>query len=229
MNADEMLNMLEVQCDGVPRDGPNGLTFFLRIVNDIFGKTSSQQHVVFDENTGRLPVLNTVANTFRYNAPSNIWRIAGILVEADMTWGTVLPYQDYGIYSTRNASLKREHIVIANIDYVRVPYIRSYDAQDNAPAYIIFTENPGAVNDLYRWYGYKLPTPILSDSIQLCESSDMYAWQYLFPSVTKMVQAFKNGNFLEAHADIEALAKKYSKENNKGEQGEDSDAIDHGF
>lgn len=227
MNADEMLNMLEVQCDGVLRDGPNGLTFFLRVVNDIFGKTASQQHIVFDESTGRLPVLNTTANIFRYDAPANIWRVAGILVESDVTYGTNIVHQDYGMYSTRNASLKREHIVIANIDYIRVPYIRSYDAQDNLGAYILFTENPGTVNNVYRWYGYRLPTPVLSDSIQLCESSDAYAWSYLFPAVTKMVQAFKNGNFLEAHSDIEALAKKYSKEINQGEQGEDSDAIDH--
>jgi len=229
MNADEMLNMLEVQCDGVPRDGPNGLLFFLRIVNDIFGKTASEQHVIFDESTGRLPVLNTTAGTFRYSAPANMWRVAGILVEADVTYGTNVVHQDYGVYTTRTASLKRDIIVIANIEYVRVPYIRSYDAQDNRGAYIIFTEDPGTVNDIYRWYGYRLPTPILSDTIQLCESSDAFAWGYLFPAVTMMVQAFKNGNFLDAHAGIEALAKKYSLEINQGEQGEDSDAIDHGF
>lgn len=226
MNADEMLNMLEVQCGGVSRDGPNGLTFFLRIVNDIFGKTASQQHVVFDETTGRLPTFNTISNTFRYDAPENMWRIAGVLVEADSVWGSGIYRFDYGMYNTRYASAKLERIHIANIEYVRVPFIRSFDAQDNRGAYILFTENPGDTTDIYRWYGYSLPTPILSDSIQLCESSDAFAWAYLFPAVTKLVQAFKNGNFLEAHGEVEGLARKYSKEINKGEQGEDSDAED---
>lgn len=229
MNTDEILNMLEVQCDGMNRDGPNGLTFFLRIVNDIFGKTASEQHVVYDETTGRLPVFNTTAGVFRYTAPENIWRIAGVLVESDVTWGTNVVTQDYGSYSARQGRYKIERLMLGNIEYVRVPFIRSYDAQDRTQAYIIFTEDPGITTGLYRWYGYRNPTPILSDSITLCESSDMYAWGYIFPATVKLVQGFKDGDFLKAHLDVEALANKYGREKNKGEQGEDSDAIDNGF
>jgi len=229
MNADEVLNMLEVQCDGVLRDGPNGLTFFLRIVNDIFGKTPSEQHVVFDESTGKLPTFDTKSGDYKYEAPSNIWRVAGVMVESDATLGSCVSRQDYGYSSSRNASAKTERIVIANISYIRIPYIRSHDAEENANAWVLFTTNPGDTTGLYRWYGYNLPTPVLSDSIQLCESSDSYVWAYIFPAVTKMVQAFKNGDFLAAHADIEVLADKYRREKNKGEQGEDSDAIDYGF
>jgi len=225
MNADEILNLLEVQCDGVKRDGPNGLTFFLRIVNDIFGKTGSEQYIIYDESTGRLPTFNTTRRTFRYNAPKNIWRVMGVLVED----GTNIASSDYGLQSARVGRTRIDRIVIGNIGYVRVPYIRSWIAQDRTPAYILFTEDPGTTTGLYRWYGYRNPTPILSDSIQLCESSDQYAWGYLFPAVTRMCQGFQDGDFLKAHSDVGILAKQYGKEINKGEQGEDSEAEDHGF
>ena len=110
-----------------------------------------------------------------------------------------------------------------------MPFGRSYDAQEGVRARFLFTENPRTTSGIYRWYGYRNPISITSDSITLCETSDNYAWFYLFPAVARLIQAFKDGDFLSAHPDIEMIAKKYAKEKNKGEQGEDSDAEDHGF
>ena len=214
MNANEFLNLLEVQCDGVNRDGPNGLLFFTDIAQGILRNSPAEQNIVFDS-TGKLPVLNTQNNVFDYNAPSDCWRIAGILIEANRR------LTDYGF-----RTIDTDCITISGIDYKRVPYIRSFDAGDTSVAKIKFTRNPGA--HAYRWWYYKKTGKLWSDTIPL-SIEPPWDYIYLFPATVRLVQGFQDGDFIKAHNDVLVMRERYRKELNEGEQGEDLDAQDRGF
>lgn len=212
MNTNEFLNLLEVQCDGVNRDGTNGLLFFTDIAQNLLRNSPTEQNILFDATTGRLPMFDTTDDKFDYTAPEGTWRVAGVLVESAM----------------RSGVRELEHINIADIDYLRIPYIRSYDAGDITDPTIIFTENPGDTTDIYHWWVYNKATKLYSDSIPL-SIEPPFDYLYLFPAAVRMVQGFKDGDFLKAHTDVLVIRKNYMKELNKGEQSFNYNASPRGF
>lgn len=215
---------MEVQCDGMNRDGPNGLLFFLNTAQNLLLNAPVEQNIKFDS-TGRLPVLNTTKGVYEYTAPDDCWRIAGILIETNRL-SFIAGYSDYGYSVSTNIRLER--MSIAGINYIRWPYVRSYDSPDSGNASIKFTENPGDTTDIYRWYYYVKPTKIYSDEIALSIKSP-FDYLYLFPAVVRLVQGFKDGDYLKAHSDVLLMRKNFMKEMNKGEQGFDYDGVDRGF
>jgi len=232
MNTNELLTLLENQVDGFNRDGPNGLLTFVNIAIGILARTPSEQHIVFDASTGRLPILNTKNNIFKYDAPTNCWQIAGILVEANIS-SNLIDYSnlisDYNYSNNQRSGVKHlDRIVITGIEYSRVPYVRQYDATDSELARVLFTENPGDTEDIYRWWYYRNPTQVLSDTMPL-PIPPPYDYLYLYPATVRLIQGQKSGDFLNAHNDVLIIAKKYNKEMNKGEQGEDLEACSRGF
>lgn len=233
MNTNEILELLEVQCDGMNRDGPNGLLFFLNTAQDILCNSSTEQNIKFDTSTGKLPVLNTIDNKYEYDAPSDCWKIAGILIEAIKS-GSLMDdfyyhYSDYGLPQIQRSGINGiERLEIGGIEYVRCPYARTYYATDSGVAKAMFTENPGNTEDIYLWYYYKKPAKLYSDNIELTIPPP-YDYLYLFPAVVRLVQGFKDGDFLKAHTDVKLLRQKYMLELNKGEQGFEYNADDRGF
>lgn len=238
MNTNEILTLLETHddCDGLERDGDASLTFFLDQAQSILLGVAGEQNIVFDETTGRLPTFNVAEGVFRYEAPSEIRKIAGVLVESYETYerGAISLAQNY-IYSdyghtnfVRSGNIEQDHVQIAGIDYYRIPYIRSFDATDSDNAYIVFTENPNDYTELYRWWGYKKPTKITSESIQL-SIDPPYDYMYLLPATLALIQSFKDGNFEQGMQKVEYYRKKMNQELNDGEQGQDYNAVDRGF
>ncbi|MCP4651142.1 MAG: hypothetical protein GY853_13835 [PVC group bacterium] len=234
MNTYEFLNLLELNTDanGMPRDGDNSLLFFTNQAISLLGHSPTQQNIVFDENTGRLPLLATREGVFRYEAPNNYWRIEGVLVEFGVQWSldsSALPTTDYGIYTRTGDENKVKYVTIAGVKYIRIPYIRSHNAGDNSNAYIVFTIDPGTTEEIYRWLAYEIPTDVLSDSIPL-PIAPPYDMRFLFPATLELIRGSKSGDISKAIEYItERLSVKYNRELNKGEQGEDSDTVDRGF
>ncbi|HUX56362.1 MAG TPA: hypothetical protein VMV77_05280 [Bacteroidales bacterium] len=232
MNTEEMLGMLETQCDGFNRYGLNGLLFFLRTAQSVLADTPNEQNIVFDEATGNLLPLETQDGVFKYDAPDDTWRIAGILTLANNGGGLLNEWpgrnSDYGIGRQYSGVKQLEHIYISGIDYIRIPYIRSYDAGDITNPYVIFTKNPGDTEDIYYWYCYGKATALLSESIPL-SIKPPYDYMFLFPATVKLAQAYKDGDYLKALPEVMKLKQLYAIEMNKGEQGVDSDAEDRGF
>jgi hypothetical protein len=237
MNTNEILALLETHadCDGVERYGSNGLIFFLDQAQSILLDVSAEQNIVFDSQ-GRLPSFNTEQGVYEYAAPANARKIAGILVESYETYERgAIPlvhnyfYSDYSYTNfVRSGNIEQDHVLIAGIDYYRIPYVRSYDATDTAPAKIVFTEDPNTFTDLYRWWYYKKPTKILSESIPL-SIDPPNDYLYLLPATIALIQGWKDGDFLESTQKVMMLQKKMNQELNCGEQGQDYNAVDRGF
>jgi len=233
MNTNEMLALLEVHADGMNRDGTNGLLFFLNTAQNILTLQPAEQNIVFGTD-GRLPSFNTVDGTYVYEAPAEIWRVEGVYIEGNVTNRLIEEFIyrnfDYGVYGSnyRTGVRELERRTITGIEYFRTPYVRTQDASDTGRATATFTENPGATTAEYRWYGLRRDTAIVSDSIPLTVKPP-YDYMYLLPATLLLIQGFKDGDFLNKHAEVLALAKKYQLELNKGEQGEFNGSIERGF
>jgi hypothetical protein len=232
MNAREFLNLLEMalDADGLSRDGDNSLTFFTNQAISLLGYSQNTQTIIFNENTGRLPVLNTTEGVFRYDAPDGYWKINGIWVEYGIHGSlldTINPRNDYQSY-TRTGEYEIETEKISGIKYMKIPYVRAYDAGDNTNAYILFTEDPGTTTDIYRWYALQAPATLLSDSMPL-PIKPPYDMMYLFPAALELIRGSKNGKMAEAMEYVVSLEKKYRRKQQEGEQGEDPNAVDRGF
>ncbi len=233
MNAYEFLTLLEMNTDanGLPREGDNSLMFFTNQAIAILGHSQNSQNIIFNEDTGRLPLLETQQGVFRYDAPDGYWKINDILIEFGTRGSlldTILPRSDYNAY-TRTRTIRIEEEGLAGIDYIRIPYVTSYDAGDNTNAYALFTEDPGTTDDVYRWYAWANPNELLSDAMPLPikPPSDI---MFLFPATLELIRGAKSGDITKAIEYIhKSLLPKYNKKLNEGAQGQDPNAVDRGF
>ena len=133
-----------------------------------------------------------------------------------------------GIQSSRSCGNKLESTKISGISYYVVPFIRSWDAGDTTPARYMFTEDPGATNDVYRLWYYPKPTKLSSDSIPL-SIGPPYDYMFLFPAVCAIYQGMQDGDRLAAVQKVVSIRNEYHTELNKGAQDTDLESIDRGF
>lgn len=232
MNAYELLNLLEMNTDanGLPREGDNSLMFFTNQAISLLGHSQNTQNIIYDTATGRLPLLETREGVFDYEAPDNYWKINGIWVEFGVSGSlldSIIPRDDYTYYS-RTGYNKTEPDTLAGINYIKIPFTRSYDRGDNANARVLFTENPGDTTDIYRWYALASPNELLSDAMPL-PIKPPYDIMFLFPAALELIRGSKSGKISEAIEYITSLAKKYSRKLSEGDQGVNNDATDRGF
>ena len=226
--TEELLSLLEKQYKGWNRDGPRGIRHYLNIAQRMLCNVEGEQLMIVDESTGKLPSITTVAGTFVYNLPSTVNFIDSVVVESNSNTSLVdnLWQQDYG---NRTHKMPAEDIVISGIVYDRVPFVRSFPADENNVAKVVFTEDPGTTSDTYRYRGYKLPTDIVSDSIALTIPPP-YDMELLYPATAMLLEAVQNGNWFEA---INAIRTQYVPEMhqafNRGAYGMYNEAEDHGF
>ena len=233
MNAYEFLTLLELNTDanGLPREGDNSLMFFTNQAIAILGHSQDSQNIIFDSTTGRLPLLTTQQGIFDYSMPDNYWKINGVWIEygtRGSLLASILPRSDYNSY-TRTEDTKIVTEKLAGISYIVVPYVKTYDSGETTNARVLFTEDPGDTDDVYRIYALQQPNTLLSDSMPL-PINPPYDIQFLFPATLELIRGSKNGKIAEAIAYIsETLIPKYRRKLNEGEQGEDSSAVDRGF
>ena len=227
--TEELLSILEKQFSGWNRDGVRGIRHYLNIVHRILCTVPADQLMIIDESTGLLPSLNTIANIFSYELPSNVNFVSMVLIEVgDNSFIINLRQQDYG-RTTRSSQRPFEEVEVSGVRYLRIPYVRSYPVTENSVAKIVFTEDPGTVNDIYRYQAYRMPNDIVSDTIEL-SIHPPYDMLYLLPATAKMLEAVQNGNYVEAYASItEEFVPKMHNAFNIGAFGVCQDAEDHGF
>lgn len=228
--TEELLSLLEKQFIGWNRDGSRGIRHYLNLAQRMLCDVESEQLMIINESTGKLPAITTVAGTFTYSLPSTVGHIDSVLVEANdnSTLINNLYRQDYGSVS-RASQIVAEEITISGIKYIRVPYIRAFPATESNVAKIVFTEDPGTTSDIYRYRGYKLPTDIVSDTIELTIHPP-YDMLYLFPATALLLEGVQNGNWLDAINTIkEYYIPKMHMTFNEGAFGTCYEAEDHGF
>ena len=231
MLTSEFLNIAGVYCDGLNRDGVNGLLFFTDQAQNLLGYNSGQQNIVFDAATGRLPTISTEKDKFEYDAPDDVWRIIGVLNEANALSPLITdPFNsDYGYRNyTRTNDNPLERVIIGAISYYRVQNVRTFDAGDGSPARVLFTEQPGDTNGIYYLWAYGKTAKLTSDTIPL-SIKPPYDIKYLLPVVMLLVRGFKDGDIVESMSKIEGLRREYQKEISKGEQGQQRSSVNRGF
>lgn len=233
MNAFEFINLLGASTDanGLPREGVNSLMFFTNQAIALLGHSQDSQNIIFDAATGRLPLLATQQDVFEYEMPSNYWKVNGIWIEFGTRGSlldSILPRTDYNQY-TRTEDVKIVTEKLAGISYIVVEYAKTYDAGDNSNARVLFTEDPGDTDDVYRIYALAKPNSLLSDSMPLPILTP-YDMQFLFPAALELIRGFKNGKMSEAMKYItKDLLPDYRRVLNEGEQGEDRSGVARGF
>jgi hypothetical protein len=188
------------------------------------------QNVYMDEVNGTLPSLTTTAGTFNYNLPSNCYLLKWVLIQVNTigsTGVTSVAGLDYG-WNRVNA-LPPEYKTVGGVEYVRIPYIRSWQAGDSALARLMFTVDPGTSTGYYKLYYYKKPADLTSDSIPL-EIPPPWDTTYLLPATMKLIEGINHGNYIEARASIiRDLQPALWREMDRGEQGDESFPVNRGF
>ena len=228
--TEELMCLLEKQFKGWNRDGPRGIRHYLNLAQRILCTVEGDQLMCFDESTGKLPSFDTTANDFSYNLPSTVNFVDAVMVEAnvqtsfiDSLWG-----QDYG-RTSRIHRRPSEYINISGINYIKIPYVRTFPWSESSVARVRFSSDPGTTTDTYRYRGYDLPTDILSDSIPL-SIHPPYDMTCLLPATALLMQGVQNNNYIEV---LDIIQQKYvpkmHKAFNKGAFGISYEAEDHGF
>jgi len=225
----ELLDVLQEQFKGWNVDGTRGLIHYLDVAHRLLLSAEAEQRVFIDETNGRLPFLTTVEGTFDYALPDNCWKLAAVYVEAG-TNSSVLNrfrYLDYGWW--RRQSLPLEYEVFGGISFLKIPYIRSWPWNETQNARLAWLADPGDSTDVYSLKYYLLPTPIISDSIQI-QIEPPWDEMFLLPATCKLVEGIQHGNYLEARAEVMSVIRPaYWAEQNSGEQGFDYEAESRGF
>jgi hypothetical protein len=187
--------------------------------------------MIIDSSTGQPPTFDTTEDVLEYSLPSNVAFVENIIVRTDEQTSLMRSRYFYDYGGVRNPVYPKEleYTMISGVNYEILPWIRSYPATENSVAKVLFSSDPGASTDIYRYMGYKLPTEITADTIPL-SIHPPYDILYLLPATAKLMEGVQNGNYTDA---IMFIEKEYvSKMNlafNIGTFGVDYNAEDRGF
>lgn len=234
MTTLELLTILQEQFKGWNIDGERGILPHLNAAHFILCTNESEQNVYYDEVNGDLPALTTIAGTYNYTLSNaiNIWKISGVNVRVEdisSISGTLVSLTGFDYGSKRYTSRPMEYVTLAGIEYVRIPFVRSWPATETANARLMFNADPGSSTDYYRLYGWKKPTQIISESIQV-DIPPPWDYEYLLPATAKFIEGIQHGNYVDCRRYVTTVLKPaLQKEMNSGEQGFDHETDDRGF
>lgn len=218
MSTEELVDELCQRFSGWNRDGEHGVLRYLNSAHDILMSMESQQTLIFDPLTGKLPPLNTTAGVFSYTMPTDVWRVSGILVEVTNPNLTLI---DYGTITSLIRTSYKNSEKIGGVQYAKIPYIRSWDrVNDLTLARVMFTKDPLDQTDFYYRQSYKCPVQILSESIQP-EVPAPWDFDMLLPAAAKLIEGVQNGNYDEARRIVRhEIKKELWKVLDSGDQGD---------
>lgn len=232
MTTQELLAIIAEQFKGWNIDGERGILPHLNAAHHMLLAQESEQNVYYDESSGELPSLTTTDGTYNYDCDDNLWKLGGIYVrvnDIDSSTGVLIDMTGFDYGTRRYNKRAPEYKVLGGINYLRVPYIRSWVSTETANARLAFTENPGDTSDYYRQFGWKKPTQIISDSIQI-DIPPPWDYQYLLPATCKLLEGVQHGNYLDTQQYVIGVLKpRLWLDMNGGEQGFDYEADARGF
>jgi len=227
MVTEELIDELVQRHPGWNRTGDKGLLRFLNSAHEILMSVESEQTMLFDTATGKLPSINTTAGVFLYTMPTEVFRVAKVLV---LLSNQNYPTPNYGLDSYLGTSYKNA-ISIGGQLYAKIPYIRSKDRlNDNTLATVMFTVDPTTQTDYYFRQSYRRPVQILSETIQH-EIPAPFDYDFLLPATAKLIEGQTNGNYDEARRIVRMELKPAMwKELDSGDQGDlDMEPVDRGY
>lgn len=226
--TEELITILSKQFPGWNRDGERGIIYYLNAVQKILCTVQSDQLMIIDESTGKLPLIVTTKGAYSYDLPSNVNFISKVLIEANESNFLANNYsrQDYGQAIDQQPS---HYIDISGVKYLDFVKVRSAPHSDLTVAKVIFTCDPGTTTETYRYLGYKLPAELVSDSIPLTILSP-YDVLYLLPATEIMISGVENHDIVSAYKAIsEEFVPKMQKAFNTGAFGVNYETEDRGF
>jgi len=206
-STSQLLTWIEEQSHGWQREGSRGSRPLLNEAHRILLTGERKQFLILDPAIGNLPFLATVARTFQYNLPGNVWLLKAIVQDRDE--------------QTNQDPWQYEDIEVAKNRYYR---IMNADAQQSvfgqsAASVMFLGVDPGNQAALYRYYAFRWPVNITSDTVQheMPGTTDM---DYLVPATIKLIEGIDHGNLIEAREYIKKeLAPKIGTALDKGEHG----------
>ena len=232
MTTIELLAILQEQFKGWNTDGERGILPHLNAAHWMLLANESEQNIYYDESSGDLPALTTVSGTYNYSCDSNLWKLGGIYVRVEdvsSISGTLVSLTGFDYGSRRYTQRPMEYITLAGIEYVRIPFVRSWPATESANARLMFNADPGDSTSYYRQYGWKKPTQIISEMIDP-DIPPPWDYQYLLPATAKLIEGIQHGNYVESRSYVLGVLKPaLQKDMNGGEQGFDYEPDDRGF
>lgn len=227
MSTEALVDELVQRFNGWNRSGDHGVLRYLNTAHAILMSQEAQQNLIFDESTGRLPLLETTSGVFTYTMASTVWRVSGILIDNDRD---IVQRSDYNFEPDLRTSQKNS-IVIGGRYYTKIPFIRTWDyINSSTPAKVMFTADPETKSDYYYVRSYKRPTEITSELIQP-DIATPWDFDILLPAAAKLIEGVQNGNYDEARRIVRReLAPLLWDELDSGDQGYlDTEPVDRGF
>ena len=221
-STSQILSWVEIEAHGVNRPGALGSLALLNEAHKILRTARREQNVIFDDSTGELPVITTVAGVFKYVCPDDVLEVAGVLINAQSSLGYNQTLTD--------CEWSSEQLWIAGRQYLRIKNLRTQPATRNTAASILFLVDPGDSDDTYLRWAYKKPTEILSPNIQH-DMQEPHDTQYLMPATIMLIKAgADHSKAAEVRRYIEEVLKPaYWKELDGGEQGHSEFCIKRRF
>lgn len=209
----QILTWIELECHGWQRDGSRGSRALFNEAHRILNRAKLPHMVVYDTTTGDFPYFSTTSGTYRYTAPSTVWLVDSVVVDAELV-------TDYGGVA-RGTTFSYERMFHSGKEYARIINIRTGQSTPSVDAWLQFHGvDPGTTSSYYRRIAYAKPTDIASDSIQhQCpEGLDV---EYLVPATCKLIECIKDHDKAdEARKYIEMVVKPaYANACWKGEHG----------
>ena len=214
MTTSEMISLaINTQAQGFEREVVRAI---LDDVHNVLYKSEIEQFRYLDPSTGRPPLLTTQNNVFQYNGNSNCWRVSGLLLRKS----SIIDYSGVPDYVEMPDINTTEFKIINGNRYFPYNFAQEADALENASPIITFSRNPGATTAIFYQDGYKKPTPISSDRIQLqIPDAEGAHRQIVFPTLMKYIEAQNNGNYAEAMQFAEAMRVKLEEKLNGAYSG----------
>ena len=206
-STSQLLTWIEEQMHGWNREGSRGSRPLLNEAHRILLTGERKQFLVFDAATGNLPFLATTAGTFQYTLPDTIWLVKAIVQDRDE--------------QTQQDPWRYEDLEVARNRYYRILNVDSRQSVFNisAATVMFLGVDPGTHAQLYRYYAYRWPVNITSDTVQheMPGTTDM---DFLVPATIKLIEGIDHGNMIEAREYInKELKPNIGTSLDKGEHG----------
>lgn len=129
---------------------------FIDNVQEFILKKPGYQNMKLDgSNEGLPPFIATQDNVFEYDCPADCWRTIRIFSRRLQR-----------SFAARNYVTRNRKYYFSKESFTEQD-VRSFDAREGVPARLVFHDNPGDSTDQFLHLYLTIPTPLLSDTIEL--------------------------------------------------------------
>ena len=218
-HTQQLVKWIQLNANGWNNTGAEGIVPILDSVQNTLLQNETAQNLKYDTATGAFPLLATTDGVYEYEMPSDVWRVAQMLLTSPVPNDLDLRLSaEYGLESNVNPVM--EKLYYNNREYRRWPFLKTTDSNPRDPCKVVFSINPTTTTDIYHYRSYKMISPRITNETVEIQISEKYDFTVTIPTIMLIIEAFQTGNWYENIAIIEQLYKpKLIEEMNSGEQG----------